>query len=84
MIKALRAVPSSFKVWALVNPIQEDRAATLRVLDALSEAGIPFVLDYYSSDVTALAAVKRNLVDYSPRAFDALKGVSLSVQGNAA
>jgi hypothetical protein len=84
MIKALRAVPSSFKVWALVNPIQEDRAATLRVLDALSEAGIPFVLDYYSSDVTALAAVKRNLVDYSPRAFDALKGVSLSVEGNAA
>jgi hypothetical protein len=81
MVNSLRMIPSGFKVWALVNPIQQERGATLRVLDALSAAGIPFVLDYYSSDVTNLAALKSNWLDYSPHAFDGLKGVSLALEG---
>jgi hypothetical protein len=82
IIGALRNVPSTFKVWALINPIQQDRATTVALLDELAKAGIPFVLDYYSSDITNLAAVKRSWLDYSPRAFDPIKGVSLDLEGS--
>jgi hypothetical protein len=84
MISALHKVRGPFTVWALINPIQEDRGAMLTVLDTLTKAGIPFVLDYYSSDVTNLAAVKKGWLDYSPQALDPIKGVSLSLEGNAA
>jgi len=83
MIKGLRAIPGTFKVWVLLDPIQEDRQATQCVLDALTAAGFPFILDYYSSDITNLASLKRNWLDYSPRAADPLKGVSLALHGPA-
>jgi len=81
MVAALHAAQRTFTVWALINPIQEDRNATLFVLDQLALAGIPFVLDYYSSDVTNLASIKRDWVDYRPRAYAPLKGISLDVDG---
>jgi hypothetical protein len=84
MISALRSAQSRFTVWALINPIQEDRDATLFILDRLVRADIPFVLDYYSSDVTNLAFIKKDWLDYSPRAHAPLKGVSLDVDGSAA
>jgi hypothetical protein len=74
---------SGFTVWALINPIQEDRAATLYILDRLADAGIPFVLDYYSSDVSNLAYIKKDWLDYKPRAYAPLKGLSLDVGGSA-
>ena len=83
IVNSLRSIPGEFKVWALINPIQQDRSATLRVLDGLSTAGISFVLDYYSSDVTNLAALKSNWLDYSPQAFEALEGVSLAPDGKS-
>jgi hypothetical protein len=79
----LKQLGQHFQVWALLNPIQQDRKATVQILDTLGNAGIPFVLDYYSSDTTNLAALKKSWLDYSPRAFDGLKGVSLNVDGDA-
>jgi hypothetical protein len=81
MIAALHSAQTKFTVWALINPIQEDREATLFVLDQLALEGIPFMLEYYSSDVTNLASIKRDWVDYQPRAFEPLKGVSLDIDG---
>jgi hypothetical protein len=81
IIAVLLSAQSRFTVWALINPIQEDREATLFVLDKLALAGIPFVLDYYSSDITNLAYIKRGWVDYKPRAFAPLKGLSLDAEG---
>jgi hypothetical protein len=83
IIAVLHRAQTRFVVWALINPIQEDREATLFVLDELTRAGIPFVLDYYSSDVTSLASIQASWLDYKPRAFAALKGVSLDVNGDA-
>jgi hypothetical protein len=84
MIAALHVAQSyGFAVWALINPIQEDREATLFVLDKLARGGIPFVLDYYSSDVTTLASIKKGWLDYKPRAHAPLKGLSLDVAGSA-
>jgi hypothetical protein len=83
VIAALHRAQSQFTVWALINPIQEDREATFVVLDKLARAGIPFVLDYYSSDVTNLAYIKKDWLDYKPRAFAPLKGLSLDADGPA-
>jgi hypothetical protein len=83
MIAVLHRAQSRFTVWALINPIQEDREATFFVLDKLAVAGIPFVLDYYSSDITNLAYIKRDWLDYKPRAFAPLKGLSLDADGRA-
>ena len=83
IIATLHSAQSRFTVWALINPIQEDREATLFVLDKLASAGIPFVLDYYSSDVTNLAYIKKDLLDYKPRAYSPLKGISLDPAGSA-
>jgi hypothetical protein len=83
MIAVLHSAQSRFTVWALINPIQEDREATFFVLDKLAFAGIPFVLDYYSSDITNLAYIKKDWLDYKPRAFAPLKGLSLDVDGPA-
>ena len=83
MIAVLHAAQRNFTVWALINPIQEDREATLFILDRLAQAHIPFVLDYYSSDVTNLAFIKRDWVDYRPRAHAPLKGISLDIDGPA-
>jgi hypothetical protein len=44
-------------------------------------AGIPFVLDYYSSDIINLAFIKKDWLDYKPRAFAPLKGISLDADG---
>jgi hypothetical protein len=79
MIVALNRLRSRYAVWALLNPIHEDRHATQLVLDRLASAKIPFVLDLYSSDVTNLADLKRNWIDYTPRAFDPAKGISLDL-----
>jgi hypothetical protein len=84
LIRSLRTAQNKFAVWALINPIQEDRASTLFILDRLAAANIPFVLDYYSSDVTNLAYIKKEMVDYSARAAEALKGVSLDIDAPAA
>jgi hypothetical protein len=81
MIRVLHAAQRKFTVWALINPIQEDRAATLFILDKLALEGIPFMLDYYSSDVTNFAYIKTDWVDYKPRAFAPLKGISLDIDG---
>jgi hypothetical protein len=81
MIRMLHAAQSKFTVWALINPIQEDREATLFILDKLTQEGIPFMLEYYSSDVTNLAYIKSDRVDYRPRAFAPLKGISLDIDG---
>jgi hypothetical protein len=84
IIDALRRAQKRFAVWALINPIQEDRKATLLILDKLARAGIPFVLDYYSSDVTNLAYIKKGWLDYNPKAYSPLKGLSLDIDGPAA
>jgi hypothetical protein len=81
MIAVLHSAQSRFTVWALINPIQEDREATFFVLDKLASAGIPFILDYYSSDITNLAYIKKDWLDYKPRAFAPLKGLSLDADG---
>jgi hypothetical protein len=83
MIASLHRAQSRYTVWALINPIQEDREATFFVLDKLAQAGIPFVLDYYSSDITNLAYIKKDWLDYKPRAFAPLKGLSLDADGPA-
>lgn len=83
MIAVLHRAQSRFTVWALINPIQEDRDATLFILNKLTNADIPFVLDYYSSDVTSLASLKKDWLDYNPRAYAPLKGLSLDVDGSA-
>ena len=83
MITSLRSAQKRFVVWALINPINEDREATLFILDKLTRAGIPFVLDYYSSDVTALAFIKMDWLDYKPIAYAPLKGLSLNIDGPA-
>lgn len=84
LIGALKTAQSKFTVWALINPIQEDRASTLFILDKLAAANIPFILDYYSSDVTNLTYIQKQMVDYSPRAAYPLKGVSLDIDAPAA
>jgi hypothetical protein len=81
MIAMLHFAQSKFTVWALVNPIQEHRDATIFILDKLALEGIPFLLEYYSSDVTNLAYIKKDWVDYQPRAFAPLKGITLDVDG---
>jgi hypothetical protein len=83
MIISLRRVQKRFVVWALINPINEDREATLFILDKLTRAGIPFVLDYYSSDTTNLAFIKKDWLDYKPNAYAPLKGLSLNIDGPA-
>jgi hypothetical protein len=83
MVDALHDARRTFRVWALIDPIQQNRAATLRILDELARAGIPFILDFYSSDVTNLTSVKKDWLDYSPRASEPVKGVSLSLEGSA-
>ncbi len=77
----LKSTGEAYNVWALVNPIYEDRTATLAVLDRLAKNGVPFVLDFYSSDITNIAYVKPGSVSYKPKTFAALKGVSLAIQG---
>ena len=84
LVGSLKKAQNKFTVWALINPIQEDREATLLVLDKLAAANIPFIFDYYSSDVTNLTYIKKELVDYSPRAANPLKGVSLDIDAPAA
>src|SRR5262249_1727544 len=81
MISTFHRVQKRYKVAVILNPIQESREATLAVLDRLAGAGIPFILDEYSSDVTNLAYVKKNWIDYKARAADPLKGVSLNPEG---
>lgn len=83
LIRTLKSIQQHFSVWVLLDPIQEDQGATKFVLDAFASAGIPFVLDYYSSDITNLAALKRDWLDYLPRAYEALKGLSLKIGGSA-
>jgi len=81
VISVLNKAKRHFQVWVLINPIQQDRQATLHVLDKLAEANIPFVLDLYSSDITNLAFLKKGWVEYAPHAFDPAKGISLNVDG---
>jgi hypothetical protein len=84
LIGALKTAQNKFTVWALINPIQEDRASTLFILDKLAAANIPVIFDYYSSDVTNLTYIQKKMVDYSPRAANPLKGVSLDIDAPAA
>jgi hypothetical protein len=83
IITTLHSAQNRFTVWALINPIQEDREATLFILDKLVLAGIPFILDYYSSDITNLTYIKKDWLDYKPRAYAPLKGISLDAAGSA-
>jgi len=82
-VASLRPLQRRYTVWALINPIHGDRQATLFVLDKLAAAGIPFILDFYSSDITNLASIKKNRLDYEPHAFEPLKGISLDIDAQA-
>ncbi len=71
MAKALKPLQEHYDVFALVNPMIKDKSKLDAALDVLVKNDLPFVLDIYSSDSSALG----ECVPY----LDPVKGTSISM-----